>query len=290
MTLSSDSPLARLLLAVLAAAALSSCTVYEGGYYAEGPAYAGGGYYNGGYYDEWSDDYYDYHPPIYRSYVTYAPGWPYYYGGRYYAYRWWDDDRYRDYCHDHGRNHDRYRKRRSSEEMKLVRYHGEDRGRLPSGYHSDQWYKDRGYSLKGNTYRERDGDLRGRQPSSSSRKRDDDRPSSEHPRALPQPDKYRYTGNRSRDDDRRRSEAERRSSSSSRGADDRSRSSSDHRSSSSSSRSRGDDRPSSQHPRALQQPDKYRYTGSGGDRSERSGHSGHSGDKGGDKGGKGNKH
>ena len=266
----------RLLLAALAAAGFSACTVYDGGYY------AGGGYYSGGgYYDEWYDDYYDYHPPMYRSYVTYAPGWPYYYGGRYYAYRWWDDDRYRHYCHDHGGNHDRYRKRRSSEEIKLVRYHGEDRGRLPTGYHSQQWYKDRGYSLKGNTYRERDGDLRGRQPSSSSRQREDKRPSSEHPRALLQPDKYRYTGSRSSDADRRRSEAERRGSGSARSGD-RPRSSSDSRASSSSSHNRGDDRPSSQHPRALQQPDKYRYTGSGGDRGGRSSH-------GGDKGGKGKK-
>lgn len=282
MTLSVDPPIARLLPAVLLSAVLSSCTVYEGGYYAGGPAYGGGGYYSGGYYDggyydEWYEDYYDYHPPIYRSYVTYAPGWPYYYGGRYYAYRWWDDDRYRQYCHDHGGNHDQYRKRRSSEELKLVRYRGEDRGRLPTGYHSDQWYKDRGYSLKGNTYRERDGDLRGRQPSSSSRQRDDDRPSSEHPRALLQPDKYRYTGNGSRDEGRRRSESERGNNSPSRSGDDRSRGSS-----SSSSRSRGDDRPSSQHPRALQQPDKYRYTGSGGEHSDR-------GRQSGDKGGKGSK-
>jgi hypothetical protein len=279
---------ARFLLAVMAVAGFASCTVYDesyyageprpsgGGYYAEGARPYGGGYYDEGYgYDGWAEEYYDYHPPVYRSYVTYGSAWPYYYGGRYYSYRWWNDDRYRGYCHDHGSNHDRYRKRRSSEEIKLVRYRGDDRGRLPSGYHSDQWYKDRGYSLKSNTYRERDGDLRGRRPSSSSsssrdrdddrrssssssyRKRDDDRPTSDHPRAIRQPEKYRYTGSggSSRDADRRRSSSSDRSNSS------------DHRKSSSSSsgRSQSDHRPTSEHPRAMRQPDKYRYTGSGGD-------------------------
>ena len=250
------------------AGSFSSCTVYDDGGYYGGPPYAGAayveggyvdnGYAGGGYYygdryyqDEWYDDYYDYHPPVYRSYVTYSAAWPYYYGGRYYSYRWWNDNRYRDYCHDHGSNHRRYSKRRSSDELKLVRYHGPDRGRLPTGYHSEQWYKDRGYSMKKNTYRERDGDLRGRQPSSSRSSRDtDDRPSSQHPRALKQPDKYRYTGNAGRDSDK---------------SNHSNKSSSEHKksgsSSSSSNRSSRDDRPTSQHPRALKQPDKYRYTG-----------------------------
>jgi hypothetical protein len=277
----------RLALAVLAVAGVSSCTVYEGagyygGGYSNGGSYGGGyyggtsyagGYYGGGSYTDWDTDYYAYHPPVYRSYVTYSAAWPYYYGGRYYSYRWWNDDRYRNYCHDHGRNYDQYRKRRSSEEIKLVRYRGEDRGRLPTGYHSDQWYKDRGYSLKGNTYRERDGDLRGRRPTSSSRSEDfrrppsysrpndsrpndsrpneDRRPSSAHPRALLQPEKYRYTGNGSR-------EANRGSRSP------------NTREAAPSSRSRGDTRPASDHPRALLQPEKYRYTG-GGERGNRSG-------------------
>ena len=52
--------------------------------------------------------------------------------------------------------------------MKLVRYNERDRrGNLPSGYHSAEWYKNRGYSLKQNTYRERDGDTRGRESSRS---------------------------------------------------------------------------------------------------------------------------
>lgn len=280
---------ARFLLAALAAVGLASCTVYDesyyadgpgpsgGGYYADGPRPSGGGYYDAGYgYDEWDDEYYDYYPSTYRSYVTYGNAWPYYYGGRYYSYRWWNDDRYRNYRHDHGSNHNHYRKRRSSEELKLVRYRGDDRGRLPSGYHSEQWYKDRGYNLKSNTYRERDGDVRGRQPSSSSsgdrnptrksssssssssRNRDDDRPTSDHPRAIRQPDKYRYTGS-SRD-------PERRSSSSS---SQRPSSSSEARRPTSSSSSRGasDNRPTSEHPRAIRQPDKYRYTGAGGEKS-----------------------
>lgn len=263
----------RLWLALLAAAGVSSCTVYEGGGYYGGGYYGGGYYGGGGYYDEWDADYYDYHPPIYRSYVTYSAAWPYYYGGRYYSYRWWDDHRYHGYRHDHGGNHDRYRKRRSSEELKLVRYRGEDRGRLPSGYHSDQWYKDRGYSLKGNTYRERDGDLRGRRPSSGSSRSDDyrrppssgdRRPSSDHPRALRQPDQYRYTGD-GRDNRSSRGDLDRRP-----------------RSAEPSGRSRGDSRPSSDHPRALLQPDKYRYTG--GDRSGGGGSRG--GERGGDKGGR----
>lgn len=297
------------------AAAFSACTVYEDGYYGGPPpvggAYVEGGYVDNGYVDsgyaqsgyyygdryyqdEWYDDYYDYHPPVYRSYVTYSAAWPYYYGGRYYSYRWWNDNRYRDYCHDHGSNHRRYSKRRSGDELKLVRYHGPDRGRLPSGYHSEKWYKDRGYSLKTNTYRDRDGDLRGRQPSSSRNSRDDDdRPSSQHPRALKQPDKYRYTGSANRESDKSRNSS--RSS-----QNDRSRtSSSEHKkSNSSSNRSSGrDDRPSSQHPRALKQPEKYHYTGSGGggnrsqsDRSDRNQKSGDRGDRsgghGGDKGDK----
>jgi len=275
----SASTAVRLVLAAFAAAGMSSCTVYDDGYYANGPrpagGYYGGGYVGGGYYDDWYDDYYDYHPVAFRSYVTYSAAWPHYYGGRYYSYRWWDDNRYRNYCHDHGSNHNRYRKRRSSEEIKLVRYRGEDRGRLPSGYHSDQWYKDRGYSLKENTYRDRDGDLRGRQPSSSTRNRPDNRPTSEHPRALKQPEKYRYTGSgssSSRDDDRRRSEVQRQSSSRAQIEADRSRGgSSSQRQGSPANRSRGDDRPTSEHPRALKQPEKYRYTGGGGDRNEKDG-------------------
>ncbi|MFN0130161.1 MAG: hypothetical protein ACKV19_26140 [Verrucomicrobiales bacterium] len=285
----------RLLLVLFTAVGFTSCMVYEGGgYYADGPYYEGGGYYadapyygGGGYAydDDWGDDYYyGYYPPAYRSYVTYSAAWPYYYGGRYYSYRWWDDDQYRHYCYDHGSNGSHYRKRRSSEEMKLVRYHGPERGRLPTGYHSEQWYRDRGYSVKTNTYRERDGDLRGRQPSSSSTSRNkaDSRPTSEHPRAIRQPDKYRYTGSSDRgssdrsssnrvssnsgNNDRRSSDA-RRSSSSSRSEEGR------RSSGSSGSRSRSDSRPTSEHPRALQQPDKYRYTGTagGGSRNERSG-------------------
>lgn len=284
----------RLLLVLFTAAGFTSCMVYEGGgYYADGPYYGGGGY---SYDDEWGDDfYYGYYPPAYRSYVTWSAAWPYYYGGRYYSYRWWDDHRYRNYCYDHGSNRSHYRKRRSSEEMKLVRYRGPDRGRLPRGYHSEQWYRDRGYSMKSNTYRERDGDLRGRQPSSSStsRRKADNRPASEHPRAIRQPDKYRYTGASDRDNrdrassqrsnEARRSSDARRSSSSSRSEEAR------RSSASGSSRSRSDSRPSSEHPRALQQPDKYRYTGSAGgsSRNDRSGASRSGASRGGDRDGGG---
>ena len=273
-----------LLAAVAVSSGLASCTVYEEGYYGGGPRYGGGPVYGGGPYygggpvngggygygyDDWNDEYYSYHPAAYSGYVSYSTRCPYYYGGRYYSYRWWDDDRYSNYRHDHGSNHSQYRHRRSDEELKLVRYRQEDRGQLPTGYHSKEWYKDRGISLKENTYRDREGELHGRQPrssgssgssssgkkhrdsdssrgsSSSSRNRDDDRQPSSHPRALLQPEKYRYTGER---------ETSRRSSSSS---------------SSSSNRSREDNRPTSEHPRALRQPEKYRYTGSagGGDRS-----------------------
>ncbi len=261
-----------LLAAVAVGSGLASCTVYDDGYYGGGPRYGGGPYYGGGYgyvYDDWNDDYYSYHPAAYSGYVSYSTRYPYYYGGRYYSYRWWDDDRYSHYRHDHGSNYQRYRHHRSDEELKLVRYRQEDRGQLPTGYHSKEWYKDRGISLKENTYRDREGELHGRQPrssssgssgtkyrhsdssrggSSSSRNRDDDRQPSSHPRALLQPEKYRYTGER---------ETSHRSSSSS--------------SSSSSNRSREDHRPTSEHPRALRQPEKYRYTGSAGG-GERSGH------------------
>jgi hypothetical protein len=270
---------ARIFLALLAAAVFSSCTVYDDGYYGGGPVYGagvgyGGGPVGGGYYDGWYDDYYDYHPPVFQSYVTFSSAWPHYYGGRYYRSRWWDDKRYWNYRHDHGSNRDRYRKRRSSEELKLVRYRGEDRGRLPTGYHSKRWYQERDYELRSNTYKTRDGDFRGYQPSrSSSQSRPDNRPTSEHPRARLQPEKYRYTGSGSRESDQRRQSEEVRRSQENRSQASRSQAqrSQESRSSGSANRSRPDDRPTSEHPRARQQPEKYRYTGGGGeDRSEKS--------------------
>lgn len=264
--------LARLALAACAAVLFPACVVYDD-YPGSGGGYVSAGYSSGGYYDDYgySDDYYyGYHPPTYRSYVTYSTVSPYYYGGRYYSHRWWDEPRYRHYRYDHSHNHRTYRKHRSSNEIRMIR--NQQGGRSPQGYHSRDWYKDRGYSLKRNSYIDRSGETSGREirsgssrddnrrrPSSSSRDRDN-RIESPHPRALQRPDLYRYTGGSDSNRDRSRS------SSASHRDNDRSRSSSSARSSGSRV---PDTRMASPHPRAQQQPDRYRYTGGGGDRSSK---------------------
>jgi hypothetical protein len=182
--------LLRLGLAIGVICALPSCEVYGpypgGGYVSDGyaPAYASGGYASRGYvsdgdyyddgYDDWDTDYYSYYPPAYPGYVSYSLAYPHYYGGRYYSYRWWNDDHYRSYRHDHRDNRRRHTAHRNSDELKIVRT--SRGGRTPQGYHSREWYQDRGYNLRGTTFRDRDGDLHGRQSQSrQSNNRDDDR-------------------------------------------------------------------------------------------------------------------
>jgi hypothetical protein len=163
-------PLLRPLLAAGALAALSSCEGIPGQYgdygggYNDGPGYSsyqsrpgfagGGGYYGGGY-----------ARPVYGS--------PYYGGSRYYNNR-------NDYDHDHG--HDNYRssgssrsssssnKKSSGNDIRLVKVRDGTRGDIPEGYHSKEWYQQRGISLSKNTYETRDGDRRGYTGSSSSSK------------------------------------------------------------------------------------------------------------------------
>ncbi len=174
--------LVRLLPALVALAVLSSCVVVDDPYYS--------GTYSRPY-DTYSSDYY--YAPGYRPSYYSSIGYHYYSGGRYYRtcpschshpcrcshrssnVRWLSHDR--DWDRSHGRSdRDRDNDRRGND-MKLVRYRQDDHSNLPRGYHSADWYKKRGYSLKQNTYVQRDGDVRGRKPSSSSSssRRDNDR-------------------------------------------------------------------------------------------------------------------
>ena len=163
-------PLLRPLLAASALAALPSCETipgqyggYDGGYsdgpgyssYQSRPAYYGGGgsYYGGGY------------------------SQPYYGGSRYY-----NNGNYYDNNHDH--DHDDHRsssssrnssssssnKKSSDNDIRLVKVRDGTRGDIPEGYHSKEWYQQRGISLSKNTYETREGDRRGYTGSTSSSK------------------------------------------------------------------------------------------------------------------------
>ncbi len=187
---------ALLLPLVLAAAAfLSSCMVTDGPYYGGGGGGGGGGsLYRESYVDE--DDYspgYSYGGGYGGGGVVYTNS--YYYGGRYYDYC--------PYCHHHpctchsrhsdvrivrreSHNHDHDRDHRSSSnskdnDIKLVRYRqGGSKGDLPSGYHDPQWFKNRGISLKQNTFKDRDGDNRGRSSSHDNNRHDNDKKDDDH--------------------------------------------------------------------------------------------------------------
>ena len=52
-------------------------------------------------------------------------------------------------------------------DIRLVKVRDGTRGDIPEGYHSKEWYQDRGISLSKNTYETRDGDHRGYTGSSS---------------------------------------------------------------------------------------------------------------------------
>jgi len=117
---------------------------YSGGYYSGGGGYVSRPYYGsgygGGYY---SSDYYR------RN------------GGRY------DRNDHRNDHNDHRNDNHRGNDNRKSgggsdNDLRLTKYReGAKPGDLPSGYHSKEWYKDRGYSLNKNNYVTRDGDPRG---------------------------------------------------------------------------------------------------------------------------------
>lgn len=160
-------------LALGAALAFTSCETYPAGYgdapIADPGGYAGGGgYYSGG--------------GGYASRPYYGSG----YGGGYYSSDYYrrnggrydrNDNYYRgnDHRYDHDNDHrnDRNndhrndrgndnRKSGSDNDIRLTKYReGGKPSDLPSGYHSKDWYQQRGYSLSKNNYQSRDGDPRG---------------------------------------------------------------------------------------------------------------------------------
>lgn len=161
--------LLRPLLAASALAVLPSCVGVPGDYggsnggfddglgyssYQSRPGFAGGGgYYGGGY-----------ARPYYGAPF---PGGPRYYNDR------------NDYDHDHDRDNRRSssssrssgsNNRSSDNDIRLVKVRDGTRGDIPEGYHSKEWYQQRGISLSKNTYETREGDRRGYTGSSSSSK------------------------------------------------------------------------------------------------------------------------
>lgn len=155
------------LFAILLAMATPACVVTD---------YSG---YDSGY----SESYTGYgSTPVYRSYNTspyYGSVRPAYYGGSYYGGgygRYYGYDRYRgDECYDDHRHYSSGDKKKSSSSSRDIRItdYNESRKRreLPTGYHPPEWWKDRGYSLEKNTYKNREGDVKGKKSSSSSKKK-----------------------------------------------------------------------------------------------------------------------
>jgi hypothetical protein len=172
---------ARLLLAACLAAALPSCTGIPGEY---GGAPYGGGY---GSYDSYGDG------GGYSSYSSrpvfggggygggyYGGGYsqPYYPGYRSSRYSHDDHDHYssnrRDYDRGHSSSSHRdsdSRSSSSSEAIRLVKVRDGTRGSVPEGYHSKEYFKNRGISLSKNVYETRDGDRRGHSSSNSDSKK-----------------------------------------------------------------------------------------------------------------------
>ena len=163
----------------------------------DGPYYGGGG--GSVYRETYVDDDYE---PGYSSYNrgyggSYGGGYgggvvytnSYYYGGRYYdscpychhhpctcRSRHSDVRIVRRESHDHDHRSSSNNNNSKDNDIKLVRYRqGGGHGDLPSGYHDPQWFKNRGISVKQNTFKERDGDLRGRAPSRDNDRHDHDR-------------------------------------------------------------------------------------------------------------------
>ncbi len=129
---------------------------YPGADYAYSPprAYYGGPYIGSG-------------PRYYRDYDHRASS----------SYR---DHHYSTYNRDDRDDRDRDRDRRpssppkssGSDDIRLVKVRDGTRGDLPEGYHSKEWYQQRGISLSKNVYETREGERRGYSgPSSSSSKK-----------------------------------------------------------------------------------------------------------------------
>jgi len=200
-TLMNPNALCRILLAACTIAILPSCEGIPGEY---GGIPSGGGY--GGY--EEGADYSNYYSrPVYEGsaggYFSSSYSRPYYagsgyggYGGysRYAGPRYYHND-YKRYSynsygsghryssgHDHNNNYDYDRGRGSSgdrhrssssggEAIRLVKVRDGSDGNVPEGYHSKEYFKNRGISLSKNTYETRDGDRRGYSGSSSNKKK-----------------------------------------------------------------------------------------------------------------------
>ena len=127
----------------------------------------------------YSESYTGYGPaPVYRGYETpyYGSVRPAYYGGSYGSYSGYDRYRYdRDDCDDnrsYRRDDDRKKSDSSSRDIRITDYNqSRKRGSLPEGYHPPEWWKARGYSLEQNTYKNRDGEERGRGASDKKKKK-----------------------------------------------------------------------------------------------------------------------
>jgi hypothetical protein len=178
---------ARLLLAACALLALPSCEVvpgqyggtpygsgYDSGYLGVGGDYSGyegsdsySGYSSRPFFSGSVGSYYStgYARPYYPSSYSYGGGGPRYYRGGF--------DHY-DHDHNHSSNRDYDRgdrgrgysssnnnNRSSGDAIRLVKVRDGSYGNLPEGYHSKEYFKNRGISLSKNVYETRDGERRG---------------------------------------------------------------------------------------------------------------------------------
>ena len=133
----------RIIFAALAATGLASCVSTDP--YSYGPSYYDSGYYS-------------------RPYNSY------YYGSGYY------------HDHDHDDHHDNHH-RGNDEKYKLVGGSQRNKPDRPEGWHTAEWYKQRGYNVHNYTVKDKDGDVVHKQHksgSSSSKHSDSDKKSENH--------------------------------------------------------------------------------------------------------------
>jgi hypothetical protein len=147
-------------LSLLTAVLLPSCEVMDTGY-STGSYYGGGGYVSRpAYYNTYDSDYYNY------GYAGRPYDGGYYRSGRYY-------NRYGVYCppeqyHKHSSHSS---SNHSGSAIKLIRGNDGDHPNRPEGYHSKEWYKQRGYDLSDYTHKHRDGEVH----KGGDKKKDDDK-------------------------------------------------------------------------------------------------------------------
>ena len=133
-------------LSLLIVFTLPSCIDTYSGY--------GGGGYGGGF------DNVGYSTPYYRGNNNY-PG--YYGGGGYYNNRSNSAN-----CDHDDHNHSTKKNTKDrNDEIRLVRGNDGDHSTRPTGYHSKEWYKERGYDLHKYTYKDEDGDVKHKAHSSN---------------------------------------------------------------------------------------------------------------------------